>query len=535
MTRVPRSADDRGSLAMALMAVLVAGMLGALILPIVLAQNRSTRFDMTRVHALHAAQAGVDVAVGKIRASITPDSDGNIFGDPGKLPCYTEDKDTPLTGTSSGTGDGTYSVTVAYWATTPSAGGSPMLCSQGFGTYDPTTQTATPRYAVITSTGKDGAVDSGSRGRTLISTYVVQTDDTNIPGGQIRIFPDGSGKSWCMDAGAALPAAGTAVRLALCTTSTPPAASQVFAYRLDLSIQLVSSATKALPNGLCLDTNPTVHATYDSIVLKTCGVVNPAKCLNLSLCSPYNQQWSVDDNAHLRGSLSDKSNTDGYCINTSSQAGGVALNLVGCTGGTSDTKQTWVPSTTAGAGMAGTGNNQLVNYRQFANCLDVTGQDPNTPYLILYTCKQNPNPANVLWNQKFAPSPGLVAAPSKLRTLRTTVNGTTYCLTSPLSNGGTVRVTSGCPTSVTATSPYSWTMYQTQSDASGTDLPYAQKFTIVDGAGRCLGIGSSTDLYLSQYLKAVVSTCDGSTGQKWNANASLNASRIINTHEAPAP
>ena len=66
---------------MALMAVLVAGMLGALILPVVLAQNRSTRFDMTRVHALHAAQAGVDVAVGKIRASTTPDADGNIFGD----------------------------------------------------------------------------------------------------------------------------------------------------------------------------------------------------------------------------------------------------------------------------------------------------------------------------------------------------------------------------------------------------------------------------------------------------------------------
>jgi Tfp pilus assembly protein PilX len=520
---------------MALMAVLVAGMLGALILPVVLAQNRSTRFDMTRVHALHAAQAGVDVAVGKIRASTTPDADGNIFGDPAVLPCYTKDKDAPLTGTANGTGDGSYSVTVAYWAATPSAGGTPMLCSQGFGTYDPSTQTATPRYAVITSVGKDGVVDSGSRGRTLVSTYVLQTDDTNIPGGQIRIYPDGSGSSWCMDAGAALPAAGTPVKLALCSTSKPPAAAQVFAYRLDLSIQLVSSVTKALPNGLCLDTDPTAHAGYDSIVLKTCGIVNPAKCTNLSQCSPYNQQWSVDDNAHLRGAVSDKSTTDGYCINAGSQAAGVALNLLGCAGSTQDTKQTWVPAPTAGAGMAGAGNSQLVNYRQFANCLDVTGQDPNAAYLILYTCKQNPNPANVAWNQKLAPYPSLVAAPSKLRMLRTTTNGTTYCLTSPLSTGGYVRVTTPCPTGVTATSPYAWTMYQTQSDTSGTDLPYAQKFTIVDGNGLCLSTGPNSDLYISQYLKAVVATCDGSTGQKWNANASLDASRIINTHESVAP
>jgi hypothetical protein len=519
---------------LALMAVLVAAMLGALILPIVLAQNRTSRFDVTRVHSLHAAQAGIDVVVGKIRASTTPDADSNIWGDPAKLPCYTKDKDAPLTGTAAGTGDGSYSVTVAYWAATPRAGGSPMLCSQGYGTYDPTTQAVTPRYAVITSTGRDGTVDSGSRGRTVTSTYVLQTDDTNIPGGQIRIFPDGSGRSWCMDAGSALPTAGTTLKLGACSTSAPPLAQQVFAYRLDLSIQLVSSVTKLLPNGLCMDTNPTAHSAGDSIVLNTCGIATPAKCVSLTACSPYNQQWSVDDSAHLHAALADKSTTDGYCINVATQASGVALNLAGCVGGTSDITQTWVPAPTAGAGMAGAGNSQLVNYRQFANCLDVTDQNPNTPYLILYTCKQNPNPANVAWNQRFSPSPALVAAPSRLRLLRTTASGTTYCLTSPLSNGGAVRVTTPCPASVTATSPYSWTVYQTQSDASGTDLPYAQKFTIVDGSGLCLGTGSSSDLHLNLYIKAIVTTCDGSTGQKWNANASLDASRITNTHEQPS-
>ena len=84
--------------------------------------------------------------------------------------------------------------------------------------------------------------------------------------------------------------------------------------------------------------------------------------------------------------------------------------LASCAGSVTDTAQTWVPSPTAGAGMAGAGNSQLVNYRQFATCLDVTGQDPTSAFLILYTCKQNPNPANVAWNQKFTPSPALGAA-----------------------------------------------------------------------------------------------------------------------------
>ena len=75
-------------------------------------------------------------------------------------------------------------------------------------------------------------------------------------------------------------------------------------------------------------------------------------------------------------------------------------------------------------------------------------------------------------------------------------------------------------------------MYQTQ-DAAGNDLPYAQKYTLVDGAGRCLGPGPNSDLLNGQYVKAVVATCDGTTGQKWNANASLDAAKLTNTHETP--
>ena len=526
--RLPHPDDDTGSLAMALMAILVGAMIGALMLPMILTQSRATRFDMSRVRALHAAQAGIDVVLGQIRASASTDSDGNTWGNSATLPCWTSSS--PLTGNANSTGTGQYSVTITYWATLPSSTGTPMRCASGYGTYDPVLKTATPRYAVIAATGTDGNIANGNtKGRSIETTYVFQTDDTNIPGGLIKLFPDSSGNQWCMDAGSSTPAVGTAVVLRACSVSTPPIAQQVFAYRSDLSIQLVSSVTSANPAGLCIDTSPTAHASGVSLVLNTCAIVNPAKCTVITNCSPYNQQWSVNDNGHLEGAKSDQSSTDGYCINASAQATGTALALTGCAGGTTDTAQTWVPSPTAGAGMAGAANNQLVNYKQFATCLDVTGQDPNAAFLILYTCKQNPNPSNVAWNQKFIPSPALGSAPATVL-LKTTASGTTYCLNSPLTVGGYVRVTTPCPSSATTSSAYSWTVYQTQ-DASGNDLPYAQKYTIVDSSGNCLGMGPNSDLLNGQYVKAVVTKCDGSTGQKWNANASLDAAKLTNTHE----
>ena len=525
--------DDRGSLAMAMLAALVASMLAALIVPIVVTQTKSSRFDETRVDSLHAAQTGIDVMLGLIRASDLTDRDGHVFGDPTKLPCY--DSSNPLTGIASGTRHTPrYSVSVTYWATNPNrsavsatAAASPMVCSSGFGTYDPTSHTATPRYAVVTSTGTGDAVDSGSTGRTLTSTYVFQTDDSNIPGGLIRLYPDSSGTRYCMDAGSATPTVDTPVVLQPCSSSIPPLAQQVFAYRSDLSIQLVSSVTTAAPTGLCLDTATPRHAYDVALTLEPCGVANPATCSDVDACSPPDQQWSVNDNGHLEGASS-HNDTDGYCIEAPSQQPQVRLVLRGCAGSTDSTQQTWVPSPTAGAGMAGEANHQLVNYREFATCLDVTGQDPNAPYLILYTCKQNPNPDQVRWNQKFTQSDGAGARPTKT-SLTTVAGGTTYCLTSPLSSGGFPRMTTDCSA---ATAASRWTVYTTE-DADGHDLPYAKKYTVVDSSGFCLAPADDNG-YIGQYNRVVVATCDGSTGQKWNASASLDSSKLTDTQELPS-
>ena len=62
--------DERGSMAILLMVVLVGLMLSALLVPMIITQSRNTRFDSTRLQALNAAQSGIDVTLGAIRASV---------------------------------------------------------------------------------------------------------------------------------------------------------------------------------------------------------------------------------------------------------------------------------------------------------------------------------------------------------------------------------------------------------------------------------------------------------------------------------
>src|SRR5919112_154102 len=75
--------DDTGSLPLAMLLILVSVSLSTLMTPMVLSQIDSTRVDSRRVHALHAAQAGLDVAMAHIRAA----DDGAGNGRIAKLPC----------------------------------------------------------------------------------------------------------------------------------------------------------------------------------------------------------------------------------------------------------------------------------------------------------------------------------------------------------------------------------------------------------------------------------------------------------------
>lgn len=544
-SRVSGRGNDRGSIAMVLLVTVIGITLSAIMIPLVITQDHTTRFDSTRSDSLNAAQTGIQVAVGQIRNAV---GSGGV-GDDARLPCGT------IKGTVTSGSTASYYAQIIYYESDPIVNPTTqaMACAPGNGPFDYATQLRTPRFACIISTGTvqnapvpqassscasavgsyaSGNVNGTSKGRTLVTTYVFTTNDTNFAGGEIRIFPNSSGNLYCMDAGSANPAVGTAVKLQPCSTSTPPAAEQTWAYRSDRSIQLLSSVAPP-SNGLCIwAVSP--HVTGSSVTLHSCAALGSA---------PVDQQWNVDDNAHLRGDNPDGTNTDGppggYCINVTGQGADVPLTIQPCAGSTSDTSQTWVPQPSVGPGAAGASAKNLVDFKFFGSCLDVTGQNVSSTFLILYTCKQNPTPANLTFNQLFRPSPAL-ASDTTQRPVTvewiTTTGGVNYCLKSPQVAGG-YPIVRTCPaTTPSAPSPYLWTTYRTKK-SDGTDLGYDQRYTIVDSASAgttqplCLGPGANSDLYLGVYLKVTIAVCDGSTGQKWNADPSTGKSALQNTHE----
>jgi ricin-type beta-trefoil lectin protein len=503
--RRPRHEDETGSMAVYLMIAIMGLAIGALLVPMVISQARSTRLDTSRVHAIDAAQAGIDAMLGQIRAAKSTDNVGRSS----LLPCN------PTSGVVNGTDDASYTVSIKYYMADPVATRDtvPMRCVPGYGTYDPVTDNFTPKFARITSTGTDGtARNGGTAGRTLTTTYIFRTTNSNIPGGRIRIYPL-AGSSLCMDGTSATPAAGAILRLQTCTD--PLAAQQVFAYRSDLTIQLLSSITDTYKAGLCLDEG-TAPTAGRNITLTECKAADSTTL--------WTQQWSFNDDGHLESAKA-TSAADGVlstmCLNVASQNAGLNVTLESCSGSTGSTSQAWIPAPSVGAG--GAKPPQLINYYEFGRCLDVTNQDVNQNHLIDFPCKQNPYPAAVRWNQKFV-TPGIAANASSATGQITTPAPTgTNCLTSPGTAGGLV-VVDPC----NGSSSQVWTVYDGDSS-----LSYATKFTIVDSGGRCLGL---TDPAAGDAWSSIdVEPCNGATEHKWNATANLNSSVLQDLDETATP
>jgi len=502
-----RRGDETGSMALYLMIAIMGVAIGALLVPMVISQTRATRLDTTRGHALDAAQAGIDAMLGQIRASVV-----GTVGTSSLLPC------TPKSGEVNGIDDAAYTVSIDYYMADPVLTPTTvkMRCVPGYGTYDPVTDNFTPKFARITSTGTDGTgANGGNPGRTLITTYIFRTTNSNIPGGRMRLYPaSGSTAQLCMDGTSATPTAGTIVKLQTCTD--PLAAKQVFAYRDDLTIQLLSSITGTYPDGLCLDATPS----------PTSG-----RTITLTQCRPdgsstkWTQQWSFNDDGHLEASKATSAadgGLSGMCINVASQNVGLNLTVETCGGSTGSPTQAWIPAPSVGAGAAQAP--QLINYYEFGRCLDVTNQNVDENHLIDFPCKQNPYAAAVRWNQKFV-TPGIAAQASSAvgRIVTTPPSGVANCLTSPGTVGGLV-VVDPC----TGASSQTWTVYN-----GNSALSYSTKFTIVDSGGRCLGL---TDPVGSEAWSAIdVEVCDGSTSQKWNATANLNSSVLQDLDEIANP
>ena len=539
---------ERGSLPMVMLVVLIGMALGAVLVPVIVTQARSSVFLSTRQDSLAAAQSGVDLLVGRIRAAAAAGQ-----GTASRIPCADPSgasgpKTPEITGGVDDPSPATYRISVQYFVQDPVAtpGQSPMLCAPGKGPYNPADKTVVPGYARITATGSDGAGPGRTAGRTLVSTYSFQTTNRVNPGGQISISPASAGSTrMCMDAGAS-PTAGSPVVLQACTPGTTPSAQQVLAYRSDLTLQLVSS-TAGLDTGLCIapqGSAPGGGAPTDGLpaVLLACG----------QLGTPYpREQWSYVSSGAFQAPEGATTDYDGSCLTVADQNAGTAVKLGSCNvdgGATSGKHSSWIPDPNVGAG--GATDPQQVNFEQFGRCLDVDSEAVWLDHVIVYPCKQNPDRSKIGWNELFTfdPATGWLYVTNK----RSDNYGDNrkYCLSSLRSEGGKVRMTR-CDSPGTIISGYDSTsntvtyttlpgytaasLVWTRRDGSAS-LPYTDRYTYRDSstdATRCLDITAPPGGG-GPWSYGVTQTCNGTKSQKWNAEPNVSTAAINDITELPA-
>jgi hypothetical protein len=483
--------DDEGSLPMAMLVSLVAMSLSAAMVPTVVNQITTTRTAETRTEALDAAQSGIDAALAQLRSAGTLDSAKRVVGSVSSLPPCS------MSGTTDSTGQ-RYSITIEYYGlpdsvtdTTPVK----LSCPPG----------SLPRTAVVTATGSgSGTVEpvQGKAGtRTLQGSYTFLTNNENISGGAIRL--DSPAGKLCM----AYPATGTNGTVAACKTGGSD--EQRFSYTKDLNIQLAGSQNTSATAGLCLDA-AIPRSNGQAVTFKPC------------LGRVARQQWSLNDSSLLQGT-NDGVNLESWCLNAKNSGGTGDIVIGGC--GASSTKNIWRMEAAAGAGMASGDTKQLVNYKQFSRCLDVTNHSSNPDYLIAWFCKQAPNGA-VSWNQQWTlPAAAVSAATAVPERIRTLKDGTTgLCLITPTSITGYVKLTSCAATGPITEPRMKWTVYGDTGDPTTS-------YRIVDSNGYCLQPSdldaTSPEVHTDGTAKIKVAPCTKSELQKWNAPANYDKSMTV--------
>jgi hypothetical protein len=497
--------DDTGSMPLALLITLVAVALSGLLTPMVLSQISATRIDVRRVHALHAAEAGLDVVVARLRAAGDSAGRGRID----QLPCG------PIEGPVGSGGPARYKVWIDYFTSDPRGRWNTSTAWPPAGPDEddwielnrlPCTGTLRqiPAYALLRAVGSDtagGDIVAG-QGRWLHGTYRFKTTNENIAGGLIHAYKVSNSEDLCMDAGSGSPAVGTPVLMRACT---PGASRQIFAYYPNLTITLVASRTSSTL-GLCLDAGLDPD-NQDPVTLQPCGTNTLPQ-----------QQWSTNDSANLQGTK-DGTNLNGRCLNIKNpNVDGSPVVAGNSCGGPYNNVHTFSLEPTVGAGAASGTTGQIVNFSQFGRCMDVTEFKVDYGYLIVWPCKQAPDVAKVGWNQKFtlptitAPA---VYGEGSVKTMKD--NTTPYCLYSPGAIGLYPTV-EPCPNPLTPA--YKWKYY-------GNTGAYTTSYILVDFNGNCLAPtdpqANPPDFYPKglNISKITLATCNGSTLQKWNAPANL--------------
>lgn len=530
--RLAREERDAGTaLLLVIFVVLVLSALSLLILGTITSRVRPVVAAEKRAVTLSAAEAGLQAGLGAIKNSISvdPTDAGNVKGDRNLLPCWAgQNGSVSVSDTNVN-----YATTITYFMNDPSRQtdawrvANKMTCNPGYGPTTGAPNYSLPKFALVSADGVGPAIKGNADlgNRRMEGVYTFSLSNANISGGSM-----GWG-NLCFDAGSSPYAAGRQVVLRTCDSSL---FSQMWSHRDDFTVQL-SETTSSGGAGLCLQMDATTAASTTAMPVR------------LAVCdsSRATQRWGFNDGRALYARPTNVW-TDGlWCANN---AGG---NLVA--GPRNGTCPSLDASPKIGAGAAGTVTDdvdgrplQWVNYKRFGRCYDITDWRLNSsayptgrPSEILYNCKQDPMRASEPraqpgWNQVFTWD-----AATKRFFNRANVNadgqpvGTNmpysatfpmWCMRSPNSNNGYVNFDSAC----TSTLPqFQWTVNRN----TGNN---ATAYTIVDGFGRCLAAGDGNPAYpagYQQYFSVVTATCDGTTGQKWNAPPIVSDVPVTNVRE----
>lgn len=528
--------DDGAALLIALFTMLLAGVLSLAVLATVIGQVGPTQFGQKNVRTIHAAEAGIDVALGALRnaSTVDPADASLVVGDRQQLPCTTGTKIGVVEGDVAGSpGELEFRTEIQYFSEDPAGQDEGWRTTNALSCTSTGGPVLTPNYAVITSEGLGAdlprsAATAGDR--TIETIYDFQLTNANISGGLIARFDDGNSASLnlCFDAGSDNPAVGDPLLVKLCDPGAP---AQLWSWGGDSTIAL--SVTQGTGLSLCvagLGASDTVANV--PLTLQACNG------------GDFKQKWGYTDNASFAARLrnvNESSDTPEHCIylpndNVAGSTVRAGRGNPGCGSGSGNYNRvrTWRPDARVGAGKAGyiadnPANQQFqwVNFYEFGRCFDVTNWDPNYSFMIAFPCKQDVS-GYVGWNQTlqwddatghlhtYSGDTGWTFGYSRDQ------SRTQQCLLAPTTNGGRVLLS---PCSVLE-ERHDWTVYRQR-------LTYAESWTIEDSNGRCLSIGlpGTTTGDLRQWSTIISETCNGSARQKWNAPPDPGVTALRDTQE----
>lgn len=491
--RAARESESGAAMLMTIMlAILVAGVM-LVLLAVLTAQLRPLQIAQKTTRTVYAAQTGIQAGLSVMRSNTITVGTGPTavtYGDPTKLP-------TSLAGTVDGSTTSAlkYTVSIAYYATNPAGKNNTWLAANKLAT--PLTSSSQPAYARIVSTGSDAAVSgmaASSGDRTVVAVYAFTTTNVNHPGGLIRTF-DGAR---CLKAVSAT--TGSRITSELIANCTDETLNQ-WVYDTDYRLKLAS--TIGTPTVLCMTgqqwlgtTNGYNTATVD-VTLRPCGLTNAT--------SYGNQLWSWDPTSWVGQNKANTARSNRWL--------GLSSNvLIESTGSST----AFDPQPAIGAGAASKATNQIVNYREFGRCMDVTDTDINKAFMIVYPCKQDPvgGGANLFWNHRWFYSEPVAPATTSAPQAITVDNGSgSRCLTASTTSTdvtfkpcvGTNDLQKFVRNVETGSSVSSWT-FQLNRDRT-----------------KCLASVPEPG-YAWSHIRLVA--CDGSTAQKWNAPAETTGSTL---------